>query len=211
MRLLLTMLLLVSSSNSDTGELKVPGSIAVNMHSVDDYWAYVPLEDLSESARAEIRQGAVSRRSDVVSVSGTYHLHSDFVGNGVVLMSHLVIVGPDEDSSFAMSEMHRGALLGITRKGGKHRKLSCPENWVDECYFEVVGRTEGESLGNILFVRRGRAIYSVSLSGLGGFQDAGEIQRFLGAKALAALEYRPNPEELKSAIEASATKANREE
>jgi hypothetical protein len=207
MRLLCILLFLAHSPNVSAVELKVASGGTVKMHNVEDYWSLIPLDVLSVDARAEIVKTAVSRTSDVISATGRYYLHSDFVGNGVVLMSELVIIAPKEDSSFAMSELHRGALLGIARKGGKHRELPCPEGWVDQCYFDVIGRTQGEAFGNILFIRRGQAIYSVTLSGLGGFEESDDIQEFLGEKALAALKFRPNPNELQSALAGSGAKS----
>lgn len=199
----LLLLLALLCANAGAADFFVRNSHDVSLHTIDDYLALIPEQALGNEARITLRQKATTSTADQVARNGDYKLTSDFQGENVSVLAELTVVHATGDASKVMSKKLARTYKAIADNGLVSRDFPCPAQWVEECRFIVVGSKADPAIGDSLYVRRGRAIYTVQILGLGGLDQTKAARDFLGAKAEAALAFLPFAADLKPKLSES--------
>lgn len=190
-KILLSVLLLLVSCACVASELRLKEASSLELHGIDDYLEWVPMEALDEAGRNLVSANGKSSAQDFVSASGRYSLFHKFEGDRVFVRSLLMLLPPSESASIAYTEWNMKVEAELEKSGGTILNIPCPAKWVEECKFSRILNSAAQGIGNVFVLRNGRSIYSVTILGLSSFADAQSARDFLEEKALNAMAFRP--------------------
>ncbi|MBK8069801.1 MAG: hypothetical protein IPK27_19935 [Rhodanobacteraceae bacterium] len=172
-------------------ELRLKEASALQLHGIDDYLKWVPMEVLDEAARTEIIAKGESTTQDFVAANNRYSLFHKFEGERAFVRSLLILVSPSESPPLAFSEWETKAAAELLKLGVTLKEMICPDEWMDDCSLRQVVNSEGIGVGNLFVLRKGRSIYSVTILGLSSFDRTQDAREFLEMRAIKNMAFNP--------------------
>lgn len=172
-------------------DLRVDGADQVPLHSIEDYLDQVPDGEFAKEDLAEIRRQAVVKKFDELTREGGYLLSATSATPAARVSSVYQWAPESELAAEAAQGFYAALLRSMVEAGYGTRSIACALDYADECRSDLIVHGDGFSIGSLVLVRRGEAMYALMVFGLNGLEDAGSIASFLGKQGDAVLSFRP--------------------